>query len=110
MGGIEVPAGTEIFVSPEATHRMSKYYKNPDEYEHTRWLQGEDISSVPYFPFGYGPRMCIGFATANATAELVLTKLFTELEPKQEQLAPALTHNFIVQSVPRDYKITFAPI
>lgn len=110
VGDLVVPAGTEIFVSPEATHRMGKYYENPDEYDHTRWLQGRDMSSVPYFPFGYGPRMCIGFATASATAELVLTKIFTELEPTQEQSAPALTHNFIVQSVPRDYRISLRSI
>lgn len=38
VNGTLVPAGTEVFIALEVTNRMTKYYSNPDDYDHTRWF------------------------------------------------------------------------
>ncbi len=62
VGGYTVPSGTDIFMSQYVMHRDPRFYPDPLKYDPDRW-GAEDDSSLPkfaYFPFGGGPRRCIG--------------------------------------------------
>jgi cytochrome P450 len=74
LGGYSVPKGTGLWMGQYLVHRDARWFKEPDKFMPERWLS-EEIKSVPkyaYFPFGGGPRICIGNAFAEMEANLVL--------------------------------------
>ena len=66
-----VPFRYEPGVSFYELHRNPKYWENPDEFIPERFLGDQKKESMQYFyPFGAGPRMCIG--TGFAIYEMCL--------------------------------------
>jgi cytochrome P450 len=74
LGGVELPARTEVFVSPYCLHRDPALWPDPLCFRPARW---ESIAPSPfeYAPFGAGPRMCIGAAFARLELQTVLAML-----------------------------------
>ena len=62
LGGYEVAAGTDIYLSPYILHRTETYWPDPSTFDPARF--GPDSpykkGSRPYFPFSLGPRRCLG--------------------------------------------------
>jgi cytochrome P450 len=73
IGGYEIPAGSIAFVSPYVTHRHPRYWEDPEGFDPHRF-EREPVKGA-YYPFGGGPRQCIGSAFAMMEAELVLATL-----------------------------------
>ncbi|KIQ18114.1 cytochrome P450 [Flavobacterium sp. MEB061] len=72
LAGYNIKKGTLIGVSFYELHRNPKYWENPDEFIPERFLGGQKKQSMQYFyPFGAGPRMCIG--AGFAIYEMCLT-------------------------------------
>jgi cytochrome P450 len=62
IGGYHVPARTQLFAFQWVTQRDPRYFDDPDRFDPDRWTD-EFVSRLPkyaYFPFGGGPRICIG--------------------------------------------------
>ena len=77
IGGYRVPAGATIMMSQWVTHRDPRYYEDPERFSPDRWLE-EPRKGTPtfaYFPFGGGPRTCIGASFAMMEAVLVLATI-----------------------------------
>lgn len=73
VGGVSVKRGTSLFMSTWVMHRDPRYFADPERFMPERWTE-EFERSLPrfaYFPFGGGPRYCIG--QTFATTEAVLT-------------------------------------
>lgn len=72
IGGYAVPAGQVVLVSPWTTHRHPRYWSHPGQFDPTRFLRESDRPRYAYFPFGGGPRSCVGehFAMLEATVLL----------------------------------------
>jgi cytochrome P450 len=62
LGGYELPAGTDVFLSPYVVHRHPRYWANPDDFdpEHFAPPLVEARHKFIYIPFAAGPRHCIG--------------------------------------------------
>ena len=62
IGGFRVPKGTQLFAFQWVTHRDARYFDEPDAFKPERWVPeiAERLSKYAYFPFGGGPRQCIG--------------------------------------------------
>ncbi|GAA3777137.1 cytochrome P450 [Streptomyces phyllanthi] len=62
LGGVPIPANTQVLVSPIAMHRDPSIYEDPLSLDPDRWLPGraEKIPRNAYFVFGAGNRQCIG--------------------------------------------------
>ncbi|MHC0440174.1 cytochrome P450 [Flavobacterium sp. 3-210] len=61
VGNFKIKKGTLIGISFFELHRNPKYWENPDEFIPERFLGEQKKQSMQYFyPFGAGPRMCIG--------------------------------------------------
>lgn len=61
LGQFNIKKGTLIGVSFYELHRNPKYWENPDAFNPERFLGEQRKHSMHYFyPFGAGPRMCIG--------------------------------------------------
>ena len=77
IGGYRVPAGATVMMSQWVTHRDRRYYQQPERFNPDRWLEGraKTASKFIYFPFGGGPRTCIGSSFAAMEAVLVLAAI-----------------------------------
>jgi cytochrome P450 len=76
--GYKIPAGTILVVSPYVMHHHPAYWENPESFDPQRFLP-ERAAGRPryaYFPFGGGPRMCIGNSLALTEAQLVLACVY----------------------------------
>ncbi len=72
IGGFRVPRKTQIFMFQWVTQRDPRFFSEPDAFKPERWTE-EFANALPkyaYFPFGGGPRFCIG--NTFATMEIVL--------------------------------------
>jgi cytochrome P450 len=77
IGGYPVPRRTQLFAFQWVTHRDPRFYERPDEFEPERWAS-DSIQSMPkyaYFPFGGGPRQCIGNYFAMMEIVLLLATI-----------------------------------
>lgn len=74
LGPYRFPAGTVALMSQWVVHRDPRWYEDPEAFRPERWL-GDLARRLPtyaYFPFGGGPRRCIGEPFALLEAVLVL--------------------------------------
>lgn len=77
VAGYRVAAGTTIFMSQWVVHRDSRFFEEPEDFRPNRWA-GDLPKRLPkfaYFPFGGGPRVCIGSSFAFMEAILVLATI-----------------------------------
>src|SRR5262249_14905266 len=74
LGGYPIARGTTIFMTACVIHRDSRWYDDPDAFRPERWADGllHRIPRYAYFPFGGGPRICIGNSFALMESALVL--------------------------------------
>ncbi|MEW6157600.1 MAG: cytochrome P450 [Verrucomicrobiota bacterium] len=75
IGGQPVPAGTSVIMSQWLQHRDIRHFWEPFEFRPQRWESGHDLPKFAYFPFGGGPRICIGSSFAMLEAVLALATL-----------------------------------
>ena len=77
IGGFRVPKGTQVVVSQWVMHRDERYYEDPEVFRPERWLDGstDGLPKYAYFPFGGGPRLCIGQSFAEMEAVLLLATI-----------------------------------
>ena len=77
IGGTEVPKGAIVLACQWALHRSDKYFSNPIQFDPDRWMS-DDQRALPkyaFFPFGGGPRSCIGEGFAWMELRIVLAEI-----------------------------------
>lgn len=77
LRGYKIPAGANVVMSQWIMHRHPAYFPEPEEFNPDRWLteQAQKLPRFAYFPFGGGPRQCIGSAFAMMEATLLLVSI-----------------------------------
>src|SRR5271163_1492860 len=96
IGGYDFPTGSTIIMAQWVMHRDARYFDDPEAFRPERWLDGlEDrLPAGAYFPFGDGPRRCIGQNFALMEALLVIAtvaqKFQLQLVPGQKIVPEAL--------------------
>ena len=98
LGGYSVRPGTTIFMSQWVMHRHPDYFPEPTVFRPERWLDGlaKRLPKFAYFPFGGGPRVCIGNTFSMMEAGLILPMLgqswrFTHDPTQPVSLQPMIT-------------------
>src|SRR6185369_6608368 len=77
VGPYLIPADSIVVMSQWVTHRDARYYEEPERFDPERW-RPEAKAARPkfsYFPFGAGPRQCIGESFAWTEGVLLLATL-----------------------------------
>ena len=72
LGGVAIPAGTNVSVSVAAANRDPKRYPNPDRFDPTR-------KNIAHLTFGGGPHLCLGMHLARMEAEVAINALVDRL-------------------------------
>lgn len=77
IGGFHIPKRTLVILSPYVTQRHRDFWEEPDVFEPQRFIDdpSRDKLKHGYFPFGAGPRVCIGNQLAMMEAVLALATL-----------------------------------
>jgi cytochrome P450 len=77
IGGYRVEAGSIVLTSPWVTHRDPRWWPDPLRFDPGRWTPEREAEQprFAYFPFGGGPRKCIGEGFAWMEGILVLATL-----------------------------------
>ncbi len=98
IGGKRMAKGTQVMVSQWVVHRDPRWWPNPEAFDPDRF-EPEKVKARPrfsYFPFGGGPRVCIGNHFAMMEAILMLAiiaqRFDVELLPfEQLAFSPSVT-------------------
>jgi cytochrome P450 len=80
LGDYRVPTGTPMVLPQWAIHRDGRHFEDPLSFRPGRWLDRTPAETPAFFPFGAGPRACIGRTFALVEAELVLATLAREFD------------------------------
>ncbi|GHO93146.1 cytochrome P450 [Reticulibacter mediterranei] len=82
IGGYRIAKGAYILMFPVATHRHPDFWEQPDVFDPERFSpeRAAGRHRFAYFPFGGGPRVCIGNQFALTEAQLVLATILSRYQ------------------------------
>lgn len=113
LGNHTLPPNTLLFISNYYLHKYSHHWPQAEKFDPSRWAKGvaeeNPFASGYFFPFGRGPRACIGqeygiFYTKLALATLLLNSKI-DLNPKQK----FNQHFFFGVMMPKGLQARFEP-
>jgi cytochrome P450 len=83
LGGVSIERGTQVWIVQWASHRDPRFFPRPLAFLPERWEKDllRRLPRFAYFPFGGGPRLCIGNNFAMLEAVLVLATLVQRWRP-----------------------------
>jgi cytochrome P450 len=87
IGGVRLPAGSLVLVSPYVMHRDHRYFRDPLRFDPDRWTHevSAERRGLSFIPFSAGPRSCLGEHLAWITMQLVVATItqrwYLRLEP-----------------------------
>lgn len=96
LGPYRIPRGSQVVFSQWLLHRDPRYWPEPERFDPDRWQpeRQRQHHKYAYFPFGGGPRICLGEPMFWMTAPLMLA---TILQRWSFQLAPNATLDVLPQ-------------
>ncbi|WP_336054165.1 cytochrome P450 [Streptomyces sp. CA2R101] len=82
IGGYRIPAGADVVVAPWVTHRSAELWEDPERFDPRRFAPEREAGRHRYawFPFGGGPRACIGQHFSMLESVLALAVLLRTYE------------------------------
>lgn len=84
VGGYRIPEGTFVTVPQFVVHRDPRWWDDPEAFDPSRWAGVEDPPGdrpeYSYFPFGGGPRHCIGMRFALLELKLALATVAARVD------------------------------
>lgn len=84
VGKYHVPAGTVLLLSQYTMHRHPAFWEQPERFRPERFSPEHAGKHHPYayFPFGGGPRLCIGDHLAMMETQLVVATIAQRYRPE----------------------------
>ena len=111
IDGVKLPVGTLLILSQWVMHRLPEIWQDSEVFKPERWNPANEQHIPPgaYFPFGGGPRTCIGMPLAQLEAGIILTSILQRYTP---QPIPGYTPGFqpaITLRPKRHLEVTLMP-
>ena len=111
IDGVKLPVGTLLILSQWVMHRLPEIWQDAEMFKPERWdpAKEQQIPSGAYFPFGGGPRTCIGMPLAQLEAKIILASILQRYTP---QPVPGYTPGFqpvITLRPKRHLEVTLMP-
>lgn len=90
IGGYHIPAGTNCLIPTICIHRSPKYWENPMVFNPERFSPDrvKEQKKYTYFPFGGGPRLCIGNNFALMEMQVVLASIMQRYSMQLKDTTP----------------------
>jgi cytochrome P450 len=82
LAGYAIEEGSALMLPQWAVHRSDRWWDDPEQFEPERWTteRQQERPRFAYFPFGGGPRHCIGKHLAKLEAQLILARTANQFE------------------------------
>jgi cytochrome P450 len=108
VGGVAIPAGSAVMISPFLLHRHPRFWDEPETFRPHRFLPGgtRPTHRYAYIPFGAGHRYCIGSAYAHDEAAMILTALGRRFTFRSAHTAQARPEHKFVLRAPDPFPVT----
>ena len=111
IDGVKLPVGTLLVLSQWVMHRLPEIWQDAEVFKPERWNPANEQHIPPgaYFPFGGGPRTCIGMPLAQLEAKIILASILQNYTP---QPIPGYTPGFqpaITLRPKRHLEVTLMP-
>jgi len=84
IDGTLVRAGALVLVSQYVTHRDPRFWHEPERFDPERFLAGAPSPKFAYFPFGGGPRLCIGESFAWTEGILAIATIASRVRLERD--------------------------
>ena len=80
VDGYTIPPGSTVMLPQWAVHRSERHWNDPERFDPDRWTRERSRGRhrFAYFPFGGGPRHCIGKHLAMLEAQLIVATVASE--------------------------------
>lgn len=110
-----VPANTIVLITNWALHRSAAHYQDPDRFNPDRWAretrltESTPLGSDYFFPFGRGPRTCVGIRFALLYLRLALTLLAGQVRVEIDRTRPYRQSFFFGVMLPTGLTARFLP-
>jgi cytochrome P450 len=112
LAGVTLPAGTTILISNQHLHRDPAHWPDADTFLPARWLDGglarDPLGSGHFFPFGRGPRACVGDKLAMVYLETALATIAARARVQVGSTEPFEEGFFFGVVLPQGVTATFA--
>lgn len=92
IGGVRIPAGADLLISPYVTQRMTRFWERPEVFDPERFTPERDRQQHRYahFPFGGGPHLCLGQHLFYLEAQLIVATILSRFRFKlRRRVIPA---------------------
>lgn len=94
LGPYEFPVGSQFVLPQWVVHRDPRFWERPAVFQPSRFLTDAPSHRFAYFPFGGGPRVCVGNHFAMMEMVLVLATLYQKVRFESDgevALTPSVT-------------------
>ncbi len=100
VGRYRIPAGEIVLLCPWVTHRHPAYWAEPEKFEPERFAPELEAARPRYawFPFGGGPRACIGQHFSMLEAVLTVALLLQNFDLEAVDTEITLTQKMALRS------------
>jgi cytochrome P450 len=75
IGGVKIPIGANVVLATYLSHRAPDLWEGPEKFRPERFFDKKKIIQGAYYPFGLGPRACIGASFAAVEAKIILATM-----------------------------------
>jgi cytochrome P450 len=109
IAGYDFPADTTMIMAQWVMHRDPRYFDDPEVFRPERWLNGLEnrLPAGAYFPFGDGPRRCIGQGFALLESALVLATIAQKYRFKLVPGHPVIPDPLVTLRAKHGIRMTF---
>lgn len=86
IAGFKIPPKSQVFLNPYLTQRDARWFPDPERFDPQRFITSSEQTrpACAWFPFGAGPRACVGRSLAMLEGTLVFAAIL-----QQFRLTPA---------------------
>ncbi len=115
INGYHIPANSNVFLYIYGVHHDAKWWADPETFDPDRFekTKVKERKKFTYFPFGGGPRLCIGFQFALMEMQIILAEAFRTFDietlvKEEVELKPMVTLGPRIE-IPTHWKIKNSP-
>lgn len=111
LDGVRLPVGTVVILSQWVMHRAPEIWPDAEVFKPERWDPANEQQLPPgaYFPFGAGPRMCVGMPLAQLEARLILASMLQHYTPRPVPGSTAAVKPVITLRPKKHLQVTLLP-
>ncbi|MCB9793969.1 MAG: cytochrome P450 [Alphaproteobacteria bacterium] len=90
LGGWTIPAGAMVVLPQWVVHRDPRWFEDPEDFRPERWTSAfkSGLPTFAWFPFGGGPRVCVGASFAMVEMTLTLAAILRRWRFELEDSGP----------------------